>query len=176
MRGARCAGSRASVADRAGLGRGDDAVDVLLEEEALAGEGLGGGADLRDVAVVAGIALLDRRARVAGGQAIGAGPGERDGLAEGVAQVGAGERGGAEAVAGVRGERDRDVRESDTRAIVAVGVGCGDEDRVGRGDDRRDDRAVAGPDIEDAVVEPATGSTSAGGSTTASSTSPRGPA
>src|SRR5690242_18248177 len=53
--------TRASVADRAGLRCGDEAIDVLLEQEAAVGERLGRSADLIDVALVRRIALLDRR-------------------------------------------------------------------------------------------------------------------
>src|ERR1044071_6427516 len=84
----------ASVADRARLCGRDEAIDVLLEEEAALRQRFGGGADLLDVVLVRRVALLDRQPRVAAPGAVGGGLRERDRPTQGVAQVGSVEPGG----------------------------------------------------------------------------------
>src|SRR5215831_9447070 len=68
----------ALVADGAGLGGADVGVHVLLDQEAIVAEGVGGRGHCVDVRLVCRVAFLDRRPWIVGRQPVGQGRGEVD--------------------------------------------------------------------------------------------------
>ena len=118
------------IADVARLCLSDVAPDVFIKQQTLPIEADGCARHFPDVLFVGRIPFFSRESRVADRQAISLRLLKVDLLARHVTKIVTGKGGNSQSPARVRGQRDGDLRETDTSDVVPIGIGPRNEGRV----------------------------------------------